>query len=326
MKHTTAIITLFIFLSIPASSLANAVPTSSAHLRQTELSVKALPATMKGIPRGAIRVKMLPLQFRASCKGGVKVKYIRVKRISLGDSADIKGVYVMNGDRRITSTTTFSSDDQSALLRLNNVRIPACKSVQLDVTVDFRHGATVGGRFSLRVESADNIIATANKIEGDFPLRSHEPAPSITPDPVGTAVIEFLPVGGAINAVRDELLGKFTVEAQGNTHQVLHSITLTNNGSARDDDLRNMYLTHSRGRALTPVANELDGDKVTLRFSRPFFLRKGQKMKFRLRGSAYSTSKTIKFGLEEPSDLHAIPSRRGGRKLGSSKRRNRILH
>lgn len=325
MSRTISLITFFVFLFAPTLSLAQAIPSTAEHLRKTELSVRALPVTMQGIPRGSIRVKMLPLRFRASCSGGVKINYIRVKRVSLGSSDDIKGVYVMNGDKRITNSAAFSGADQTAYLNLKDVRIPACKSVQLDVTVDFRHGSTVGGRFALSVESEDDIVTTASEIKGAFPLRSREPAPSVTPDPVGAVHVEFLPVGGAINAVRDELLAKFTVEALGSTHQVLHSITLTNNGSARDRDLRNMYLTHSRGRALTPVVNELDGDKAVFRFARPFFLRKGHKMKFRLRGSAYSTSKTISFGLEEPSDLHAIPSRRGGRKYGSDARKNRIL-
>lgn len=325
MKRTISIFTLIVFLSIPTFSLAQAIPSTAEHLRKTELRVMALPASIKGIPRGAMRVRMLPLRFRASCDGDVNVKYMRVKHVSLGDSADIKRVYVMNGDNRITRGAVFSSDDQTALLRLKDVSIPACKTIQLDVTVDFRHGATVGGRFSLSVEGPEDIVTTADDLNASFPLRSREPAPSVTPEPVGTVSVEFLPVGGAINAVRDELLAKFTVEAQGNTHQILHSITLTNKGGAKDDDLRNMYLTHSRGRALTPVVKQLDGDKVTLRFSRPYFLRKGQKVLFRLRGSAYSTVKTISFGLEEPSDLYAIPSRLGGRNLGSGMRRSRTL-
>lgn len=325
MKKTIEIFTFLFFMAFPALSFAYGVPTTVEHLRKTELSVRALPSSLEGIPRGAIRVKILPLKLRASCSGGVKVKSIRVKNVGLGDSSDIKGVYVMNNDRRITRSATFSSGDQSVIFRMKNARIPACKSVQLDVTVDFRHGTTVGSRFAVKIESADDIIATAGEISGDFPMRSREPAPKVTPEPVGTAVVEFLPTGGTIVAVRNELLAKFTIKAQGNTHQIIHSIALTNKGSAKGNDLRNMYLTHSRGRALTPVVEKLDKDKAVFKFSRPFFLRKGKKMLFRMRGRAYSTSKTVEFGLEEPPDLFVVPTRRADRKVDMRKRRGRVL-
>jgi len=213
----------------------------------------------------------------------------------------------MNADRRITRSATFSSGDRTVLLRLQNVVIPACKTIRLDVAADFVRSAMVGGRHFFSVQSEGDIRSSADSIKARFPLLALTKAKSVTPDPVGEIEVHFMPIGG-IHAVRDELLAKFSLKATGTHHQV-SSITLTNQGTAQD--LRNLYLTTHRGRALTPVVQRLQNDKVTLRFKgRPFFLQRGKSQLFQLRGQAYTYSRTVDFVLEEPADLEAVPTRR----------------
>src|SRR3989338_8999431 len=112
---------------------------------------------------------------------------------------------MMNGDRRLTRVAQFSStgSGQTATLRLKDFTIPACKTLRLDVAVDFIRGAMPGGRFAFSIESPVDIVTTADKVIAAYPIRPAGIAQSVTPEPDGEVVVTFLPVGD-IGAVRDE--------------------------------------------------------------------------------------------------------------------------
>ena len=308
--------TLFFLLlfTLPATSFAYEEILEQLRTPSV-LKVMAVPIDLEGVPRGATHVRMLSLSMRASCERDVIVKNIRVQLIGPGDKDDISSVYLMKGFRRLTRGRKFSSD-RDAELRMRQFTIPACGTEQLDVAFDFERTATVGGKFILGIDKEADIITDADIVEAVYPLRSAISSSSTTPYQTGEISVQFLPIAGAISAVRDELLARFYIEADSKSHHLLRSITLTNKGSAEDDNLRNMYITRNRGRAITPIVSKLDGSEGTFMFSSPFFLRSGQKVLFQLRGSAYTSSKTINFTLEEPSDLVSFPSRRSGRNIG----------
>lgn len=313
------------FLFVPLAAHASKISSQTEYLKEKILTIQALPVNFDGIPQGASRVVLLPLNLTASCDGDIGVSYIRVRRISMGDVADLKGAYIMNGDRRLTRMAQFSSSGtgETVTLRLKDFTVPACKTLRLDVAVDFIRSATPGGRFAFSIESSEDIVSAADRVIATYPLRAMGSAPSVTPEPEGEVVITFIPLAGDIAAVRDETFAKFTVEARGDSHQVLEGITLINKGSAKDTDLRNLYITRHGGRALTGIKKSLDGDSVTFHFTQRFFLKKGHTVSFELRGRAYTSSKTIDFGLEEATDFIAFPSRRGGRTIGDKARWSR---
>jgi len=313
------IIFLLILFLLPFTAAEAASPIDP--LKKLTLSVKAEPVRLDAIPIGATRVRLLPLVLRAGCEGDIKLEYLRIKRIGPGRSSDIQGIYLLKSDRRITRTGTISSSGQTVLLGLKGMVVPRCKSVRLDTTIDIRRGTAAGSRFALSVENATDIKSNAEVVTGDFPIRTMNVPTKVVPDTVGAALITFQPVG-KVQVIRDETLAKFTIEANGSTHQIIQGILLTNKGSARNDELRNLYLTQRSGRALTPVVKMLSDDQVLLTFSQPYFIRQGQTVGFELHGRAYRSVKTVDFTLEEPSDLHAVPSRRAGRTIGG---RMRIL-
>lgn len=304
-----------IVLLLPQSAFAftSVLDTLREQARYTTLTVHTVPVAVDGIPRGASRVQLLPLDFRASCgEDDVRVKRIRVQHTGLGDTDDIKGIYLLKGYRRLSRSTRFNSSKKEVVLRMRNLIIPACERVRVYVAVDFKRTSVVGGQFLLEVSAVQDISSTADVVEGAFPLRTMPAKSSITPQPVG--VLTFTPLRvSSIRPVMNELLAKFRIEADIEAHQILYAITLTNKGTARDDDLRNLYLTRLNGRALTPVVKKMDGDTVTFRFSRPYLVKRSNKILFQLRGNAYTSRKTVNFILEEPSDISADPSRRGTR-------------
>jgi len=315
MRMKAALFLFFCLFPLSASAAAR----DMNELKKLTLFVETLPVRLDVIPIAATHVRLLPLVFHAGCEGDVTLEYLRIKRIGPGDSADIQGVYLLKNETRVSRSGTIASSGQTVLLGLKNVVVPACKSLRLDTAIDIKRGTAAGSRFALTIESVTDIKSTAEVTMGSFPLRTMEPPSKVVPAAVGQAIMTFLPVG-KVQAVRDETLSRFTIEASGSTHQLLYSITLTNKGSARNEELRNLYLTQSGGRSLTPVVKTLTDDAVSLTFTQPYFLRQGQRVKFELRGTAYRTVKTIDFTLEESSDLYALPNRRSGRTIGDRAR------
>lgn len=314
------VFTLFLLI---APSAAFAYASLLQELRDpSRLTLTVIPAEIDAIPRGATNVPLLPLKLEASCDAEVEVKEIAVHRIGLGEADDIHRLYLLQGFRRLTRGVRFSSADQKAILRPRGLTIRPCESLRIDVAADFSQTAAIGGRSAAEIVSAGDIVTSAGVVTGDWPLRMAGGAPSITPDPVGQVTVTFLPLSGKVSATVDEELARFLIEADNVSHQMLYGITLTNRGTARGDDLRNLYLTRQamsagrQGRSLTQATDRMDDDAVTLEFSQPYFLRRGQRETFSLRGRAFTRDRTIAFTLEEPADLHALGTKLRGRTLG----------
>jgi hypothetical protein len=290
---------LLVLLSVPSALAAN----------PKTLTVEASPVHFDGIPRGATRIVLLPLTLTASCDGTIHVNELHVTRFGLADSADIAGVYILRDGVRLTRRMKFSSDDQSVTLRPRSLTLPSCGTVSIDIAIDLQPDAASGNRLSLMLATPADMVTDAESVLGKFPLQTNDSLAEVTPAPLGNLSVTFHAVGSIV-PVRDAVLAEFAVEAQGDTHQLLRSITLTNQGSAKNADLRKLFLSLRNGRALTPVVQELAGDRVTLVFTRPFPLRRGQTAVFQLMGQAWRRVKTVSFTLEEPTDLHAEPLQR----------------
>jgi len=306
---------LFALLAFPSSVLAynDVLEQLREKARHTSLTVRTSPIEVDGIPRGATRVVLLPLHLQASCGADVRVWRMRLKLTGLGNAQDVKRIYLLKGFRRLHRPVKINSNDREVMVRLRNLVVPACQTVRVNVAVDFSREAAVGGQFYFELRSKDDIFSTASETIGNFPIRTVPRRSSITPQPVGQVTIKFLPIS-SIRPIRNELLAKFRIKADIEANQILRAITLTNKGTAKNDDLRNLYITRLNGRALTPVIPKMDGDSVTLRFANPYFIKRGQRLLFQLRGNAYTRNKTVSFTLEDPSDLLSDSSRRGTRK------------
>lgn len=304
----TSLSFLALFTSFFPSSLEGAAWRGAA--AESVLSVEAIPVAVGHIPRGAQRVRLLSFALRADCSGDVRVNSIRIHLYGLGDASLIDGLYLLRGYQRLTRAAKVSSSDQTVLLRPRALTIPACETWRLDVAADFAADVDVGSQYRLEVRSPEDIATDASRVEGRFPLRSADRAPRVTPLPAGTLTVTFLPLSGTIHAVTEETLARFTIEADHEAHHLLQAITLSNEGTAKGADVRTLYLTRNRGRALTNTAAKLQRDEVTLTFLEPYFLRRGQSVTFELRAKSFTRDETINFVLKEPSDLQAQSTRR----------------
>ena len=282
------------------------------YLVERELRVVSTPIETSYIPRGAQRVRMLRLRLTASCDSSVRVWSINTKKIGLGNARYIRGVYLLDGNRRLSRPTRISGDDDIANVRTLRLEVPACGTKIVDVAVDYSASTPVGSEYHFRVESAQDIVSNADEIQGQFPM-INIPRTEITPDDSGSVSVKFIDPGN-ISVLKNDTLARFQITAEGRYYYLIQSITLTNAGSARDDDLRRLYITRNNGRQLTQMLKMLDDDRAEFSFPSPVFLPKGKTLTFELRGIPYTSSETVNFELEEESDLRVDRSRRSGRR------------
>ena len=310
-----------IFFLIVASLACGFVPRAAAYasildsLRDRTLTVNVLPLEIGAIPRGAQRVSFLSLNLGASCDGDITVREVHVRMGGLGDVATIRGVYLLRGYQRLGRAVKVAASDHTAALRPDRpLVIPACETWRVDIAADFTGEVVSGSEYRFEIPKPEDVLTDATIVAGRFPIRYPQKS-SITPLPAGTITVTFLPLAGTIQTVIEEILAQFQVSADAAAYQQMSAITLTNAGSMRDEDVRGIYVTTNRGRALTNTAARMEGDHVTLKFFDPFFIRKGETVTFEVRGRVFTSTKTINFVLKEPSDLYAASLRKAGRTI-----------
>lgn len=282
--------------------------------RETSLSVRVKPLEIGAIPRGAQRVRFLSLHFIASCESAVAIHEIRAHHFGLGDTSDFTGVYLLRGVERLTRSASISSDDHVVTLRPKGLMLQACGQMQLDIAADFQRDAAIGSEHQFEVLSEADIVTTAGKLTGKFPLRNLERA-NVSPLPEGGMSVTFLPLSGSTSAIAERSLAKIQVTSDNVSAHLISSITLTNEGTAKDREIRSLFITTKQdGTALTNTVFGLDGKEVTLRFTPPYLLPAGDSITFHLRGRRYTRRKTVDFILKEPSDLVTESTRQGVRR------------
>ena len=269
------------------------------------LTVTQQGAVSASVPKGAQRAVFLEASLKAECDRDVTVESVTVKHRGLGEANDLARVYATEGEARLTKTRSLDSSDRAAELRfVPALTVKACSTKRIQIRADFSTEAAAAGEHGLLIES----------VAADAPvtLSSGKPA-TVTARPVSTGAIgvSFLDLPRALQFGKNRTFARIRLDADNVANHVLGSITLTNEGKATDDDLRNLRLENARGDVLTDVAPSLDGDTVTLTFDPPLALQHNATVLLQLKGDiAASKKRTIRFVLEEPSDLQAASGAR----------------
>ncbi len=255
------------------------------------------------VPQGASRVPMLQADLSASCESDIVVSELAVRHVGLGDLRDISGVYVLEQGKRISRATTFDSDG-IARLRLRQLQVPKCEAVSLQIVGDLSRTASPAGEHGAELRMSYDVVSTAARTEL---TTGNQITISTSPTTAGAISVKFLPVNPRlIRYGRVETVARLQLTADGSSDQLLRSITLTNNESARDFDLLNLTLQSSSQKVLSSAAARLNGKQVTLKFEPSYILKRGQTvvilLKAEIRGSI---TRKVQFMLEQESDLDA---------------------
>jgi len=282
-----------------------APPPTYRELRQVELpgslTISVTPVVGGSVPSGAQRVPVLDIAFTASCDADVPVREITIQRKGMGDYRDIRAVYAMDGLSRISRAHELQRRDGVVTIRLGSLMVPACGTEMITIMADFESDADIAGEHRFVIDKPSNVSAgSSTKRLRQRSERERADLLSVVADQRGKISVTYLPLLRRVTYGPRRQVMRFVLEADGiDDHRIL-AITLTNEGKARDLDLQNIFLPG------TKVAASLDGDRVRLEFDPPLILRKNQDRLMTLRGSVRaSRSRTLKFIIEEPSDIEA---------------------
>lgn len=271
------------------------------------LTIATASPQTASIPLGAQRVLMQTVTLSASCEADVTVSSITVTHASAGDARDIEHVYAMENDRRISRVTSFSGSDSRATLRMPSFVIPKCGKRIIRILADFSVDAAAQGEHSVFISSWEDVTTSATTINAK--LSSNLGASRVAPVSKGSIDIEYLPVLTSTTYGANRTLLRMRLTAKGEA-QLIRSVTLTNDGKARDTDMRRLSLG-TRDETLTDVLPSLSGDKATFTFDPPLRLDRGEDILLLLTGDVRASRKqTIKFTVEETSDIITEDARR----------------
>lgn len=283
-------------------------PGFTGKLAAGTLTVEALPVVTSRLPKGALRVPMLTLRLKSSCDADISISSVTIRREGLGFRSDLTGVYLLLGPSRISPLQRVSSTDERVTLRTRKLTVPACEERTVSIAADFSRTAESGSEHRFTVTSAEDLATSAASIIGTFPLGTQQES-AVTPKDRGQVTASFHPAEQATRTGR-QLLQKFRLHLGGQDDHALLRLTLTNQATAHDADLRNLFL-QAQGKRLTNIVPQLTGREGIFTFTLPYELRARKEYLFEIRGEVWRKAKTFDFALEEPGDVvtELLPAR-----------------
>lgn len=257
--------------------------------------------TITSIPPGSQRVVMGTILLQAPCNADVAVESITLWHRGAGSAGDIDGVYGMSGGQRITRSRPIESGKGEVTLHFRSFVVPACETREIAILADFSADAAIAGEHRLELRSSSDVVATQPATLLTAPRagirRTVGPAE-------GSISVSYLQLNEPVRYGDRRRVARFRLDADSSDDHVITAITFTNQGSARDGDLRNLFVESSRLEQLSDIALQMEGDHVRLLFDPPLFLPSGENRVMSLRADIRaSRRKTIQFLIEEAGDI-----------------------
>jgi len=275
-----------------------------------EVSMASTNPSADTVPKGAVGVVLTSVDLTASCDDSVVISEITVLHEGFGDSSDITGIYAAIDGGRVSRKRSIDSEDQTADLRFSEpLTIAACKTQTIDLVADFNTGIETGAEHNLAVELPSDFQSNALDVEGNFPIRGN--TFRIAAVTSGQVSVDYRTISPNEIDVGDtgRAVGKFELSSNSVEDQTVYSVTLEQNGSAGDGDLKNIKIRRTDGTVLTNTASTTVGDFVTLVFDPPFTILEGDNITLEvvadIEGGA---GETIVMHFEETSDVFAVGS------------------
>ncbi|MBI2463500.1 S-layer homology domain-containing protein [Candidatus Peregrinibacteria bacterium] len=259
------------------------------------------------IPKGATAVKFLNVNLTAGAEADVKVSSLVFHRTGVGSVNDFSNVYLYNGDERLTSGKSISSDTNEAEFNNLGVTVPAGESVELSVKADTSTSATTGDQNAFEFTGVDKIDSSAETVNlsgalvGGYMQISGSTAGTITIAKNGSI---SNPKVGETNVK----IAEFQLTAA-NEDMTLQKVALVVKGSvSASADLSNFKLYQSTTEIATDDAVNKD-DVMTFSLATPYTLKKGDNRNFYVYADISSkadANDTIQVYMEEDTDLLAV--------------------
>lgn len=275
-----------------------------------EVSLASTNPVGDTVPRGANGVVMASVDLTASCDDSVTISNFTVLHEGFGDSSDLDGLYATVDGARVSRRRTIDSQNQTSDIRfITPLVIAACKTQTVDIVADFNSSATVSAEHNLSVELPTDLLTNAKKVQGNFPLRGNTfKVGAVTS---GKVTVKYRSVTPSTRSVGDTVavLGRFEVSANSVEDQTIYSVTLEQNGSAKDGDVTNLKVRRSDGTVVTNTVSALVGDHATFVFDPPLTVLQGDQITLEVVGDIVGgAGESVQLQFEEDSDLFAVGS------------------
>lgn len=258
------------------------------------------------VPHGAQRVGLIQLKLEAGCDEDAVIREVIIKHAGLGSSSDIERVYLADGNRRISSSESFSSYNHTAVLRPMNLTAKKCQERTIEVRGDFSADAADGGEHRL--------IVSALRLSDGTLIHPSISAATLTaktvPETTETVTVEYLPLLHNVRFGAGKTVARLKLSADNQKDQLIGAITLINDGSAKDSDLQNLRLMNGQ-KVLSEILDHLDGSLARFALSQPLRIGRNTTVMLTVKADVRASAKrTIRFIVEEPSDIEATPEQR----------------
>lgn len=254
------------------------------------------------VPKAATNVPFL--KFNVTNNSGTTgvVTQVTVKRTGAGSVSDISNVYLFQGPARLTSGRTVNSSTNEAVFSGLNISVPAYGSVTLDVLGDIASGASAGNQHAFGVTSVVlGSVSASGTSQGNFMTVAGTSSGTVTIEKSGTITN---PKVGQSNVK----VAEFKLTAGSSEDVVVKRISLYQSGSVSRSNFANFKLMQA---GLTLATAPALDSKDKANFEVNFALAKGDSRTFEVyadiaAGARSGTSETIKFYVEESTDLFAV--------------------
>jgi len=258
------------------------------------------PAGQSGLPISSTNIDVLKFNLVNTGSSDTTVDEVILKRGSTGQVTGLTA-YLYDGETRVGTGKTFTSDTNEAVFSALNKVVPAGKTVPLVVRLKLGSTATTGNHsFSVNSVKLVSGTVTGLPVTGNvFGVNSGISAGTITIEANGTL---SNPSIGDENAT----LAQFKLTA-GTEDIDLYSLTLKQDGTLTNDYLSNFNLYQGTEKINTVAT--VNGRYVTFALNTPFRMVNGNNKIFSVKGnisSAAETAKTVVFFMYDDNDMKAV--------------------
>ncbi|MFH1233830.1 MAG: hypothetical protein V1649_04255 [Patescibacteria group bacterium] len=252
------------------------------------------------IPSSSTGVVFTKFNLTASQDGAVIIDTIKVKRSGVGAYNDLTGVYLYDGEARLTNAKTISSDTNEAEFSALNLTIAAGTTKTLSVVANV--GASKTGNHAISISASSAVVTNGAAVSGSFPITGNIMALSSTN--AGTATIDPVNTGLTNPTLGDIGTAVASFKLTATEDGYFKAVTLKQDGTITTSLLSNYKLY--QGTTEVPVTASVNSRKVALTLNTPFKLLNGSAKIFTVKAdvsASAETTKNIVFFMDTAADL-----------------------
>lgn len=220
------------------------------------------------------------------------------------------GVYV-NGVRHGNVISTLGADGVAVMtFGSKPIVVGTGSSVVAELRINISTAAQ-SGTVSFGINAAADITSNASSVSGTFPVNGNvmttvDGASSLAAVTLDVQAVNATGVTYNVNADSTQRITKFrVVETTSNEAVKLYSLTLWNNGTAADSDVKDIELRDQTGAVL--ATTQQVGKEVVFNLATPYSIDKGQTKDFEVWAKIINgAARTIQYTVYNDYDLYVV--------------------